>query len=341
MARETFRNRITSDELKKQINPNNINLWERFLREKNTRCADTTIEGYDSDLNIFFTWNLLYNDNKFFVDIKKIEFAEFFTYAVSDLQWKSARFGRMKSCLSSLSEFIVKYFDDDYPKFRNVILKAIESMPKNPAREKSVFTESEINGLMKYLENELKNPQEACLLALAIGSGARKSELLRFTTDIIDEENLAFDDIFLETVKKIKTKGRTKQGKVIHKYIIKDIFLPKYKTWLEERNRILQEKGIEHNSIFIKSDGTPAKNSTIESWILKWDKFLEKPFYLHALRHYIVTHLTRLGCSSDFVVEIMGWGSAEMYKVYNDLEAKDRKWKELDKLKAVFGDEKE
>lgn len=336
MGRKTFRKVITSKELTEQINPKNISLWNRFIKEKNTRCSDDTITNYNSDLNIFFTWNLLYNENKFFVDIKKIEFSDFFTFAVEEMRWGSSRFGRVKSCLSSLSLFIEKYFDEDYPTFRNVILKAIESMPKNAVREKSVFTEQEIDGLMSYLENDLGNLQEACLLALAIGSGARKSELLRFTTDIIDETNLAYGDLFLETTRKIKTKGRTKQGKMLHKYIIKDIFLNRYNAWLIEREKIMKENNQEHDFIFIKSDGTPAKTSTVESWIQKWDRFLGKPFYMHSLRHYIVTHLTKLGCGSDFIVNIIGWSSTEMCNLYCDIEAKERDWKEVDKLKEVF-----
>ena len=58
MARKTYRNVITSEELTKQINLENIKLWKRFIKEKNTRCSDTTIIGYESDLNMFFTWNL-------------------------------------------------------------------------------------------------------------------------------------------------------------------------------------------------------------------------------------------------------------------------------------------
>jgi len=337
MPRKTFRNKITSDELTEKINPKNVALWKRFIKEKNTRCSDTTITGYESDLNIFFTWNLLYNENKLFMDIKKIEFSDFFVYAVEELKWGSARFGRLRSTLSTLSDFVEKYYDEDYPKFRNVILKAIESMPKVPAREKSVFTEEEIDGLMNYLENELENPQEACLLALAIGSGARISELLRFDVDLINENNVAFGGLFLETTKRIKTKGRTKVGSQLFKYIIKDIFLEKYKTWLIEREKIMLENNQEHNHLFIKRDGTPAKLSTIQSWMTKWDNYLDKPFYAHSLRHYIVSHLTRLNCSSDFIVEIMGWKSGgAMYQIYNDVEGKDREWKEIDKLKNHF-----
>jgi site-specific recombinase XerD len=334
IPRKTFRKIITSEELTEKINPENKKMAERFIREKNTRCSDDTIEAYRSDLNIFLTWNLLNNDNKSFVEIKKIEFAEFFSYCVEYLKWGSARFGRMKSCLSSLSNFIENYFDEDYPKFRNIILKSIESMPKNPVREKTILSEEQIVQLFHHLKNDLNKPQEACLLALAIGSGARISELMRFTTSIIDENFTAFEDMFLETLKPIKTKGRTKTGKLLVKYIIKDIFLPHYKDWLIEREQIMKKNHKEHDSIFIRRDGSPATTDTARGWTEKWETFLEVPFYPHCLRHYIVTHLTRLGLNSDFIVEIMGWGSAEMYKVYNDLTAKERKWKDLDKLKA-------
>lgn len=341
MPRKTYFKIITSPELTEQINPKNKKMIDRFLKEKNTRCSDGTIKGYESDLNIFFTWNLLHNDNKFFIDIKKIEFADFFSYCVDELKWGSARFGRMKSCLSSLSEFIIRYYDEEHPQFRNTILKAIESMPKNPVREKTVLSEEQVNSLLNHLKNELKNYQEACLLALAISSGARVSEWLRFTTDIIDEENTAFEGMFLETTKKIKTKGRTKTGKLIEKYLIKDIFLPYYKEWLVEREKIMQEKGKDHNHIFIKRNGDPATVETVRNWTLKWEEFLGVPFYPHCLRHYITTYMSRLGLSSDFIVEVMGWTSTDMVKIYNDLTAKEKKWKDLDKLKDAISKQSE
>lgn len=334
MPRKTFRKVITTPELIEQINPENKKLQERFLKEKNTRCSDGTIEGYKSDLDIFFCWNLVNNDNKFFADIEKIELADFFSYAVDELQWGSSRFGRVRSALSGVSEFIEKFLDKKYPQFRNIVLKSIDLMPKVEKREKTILSEKQINELLNYLKTEINKPQECCLLALAIGSGARVSEWLRFTTSIIDEDNVAFDGIFLETLKEIKTKGRTKQGKMLTKYIIKDVFLPYYKDWLIEREKIMKENNQEHDFIFIKYDGTPAKLSTIRCWMEKWEKFLNVPFYPHSLRHYIVSHLTRLGLSSDFIVAIMGWTSAEMYKVYNDVTAKEREWKELGKLKA-------
>ena len=336
MPRKIYRNTITSPELWEKVNPKNITLMQRFLKDKNNRCSDGTIDGYDSDLRIFLTWNLLYNDNKLFQDIKKIEFADFFSFGTIELQWSPSRFGRLRSCLSSLSDFFEKFYGEDYPSFRNVILKVIEKVPKGAKHEKTILSEKQVNDLLNYLSKEIKRPQEACLLALAIGCGARVSELLRINISLIDENNLAFDDIFIETLKEITTKGRGKKGKPLYKYIIKDIFIPYYNIWLEERKKIMDKHNKEHDYLFIKSTGEPAKVSTIRSWIIKWENFLNIPFYPHCLRHYITTYLTRLGLSSDFIIEIMGWGSSEMYNIYNDLTAKERKWKDLDKLKDAL-----
>lgn len=338
MPRKTYKKQITSPELTAQFNPENVKLVNRFLKYKNTSKSDGTITGYTSDLNIFFTWNLLYNDNKLFVDLEKLELADYFGYGVEELHWSANRFSRCRSALSSLSEFIERFYDKQYPNFRNIVLKAVDLMAKSPVREKTILSEEQVDNLLNHLKNDLNRPNEACLLALGICSGARVSELLRFTTNIIDENNSAFDDLFLETLKPIKTKGFSKQGKQLVKYIIKDIFLPYYKDWLIEREKIMKKYNQEHDSIFITRDGKPATLHTIRGWIEKWEEFLGVPFYFHCLRHYTVTHMTRLGLESDFIIEIMGWSSSEMYKIYNDLTAKDRKWKGLEKLKTHLDD---
>jgi site-specific recombinase XerD len=299
---------ITSPELIAQFNPENIKLVDRFLKEKNTRCSDGTIIGYKSDLE-FSLLELIINDNKFFIDLKKIELADFFSYCVDELKWGSNRFSRMRSALSSLSKFIEKFYDEKYPDYRGtIVLNAIELMPKNPVRKKTILSEDQVNSLLKYLKEDRVKPQEACLFALLASSGVRISEALRFTTTIIEENNTAFDDMFLETIEEIKTKGFGKTGKMLIKYIIKDIFLPYYKDWLIEREKIMQKNGQEHDFIFIKRDGTPAKVNTIRGWVTKWEKFLGVPYYPHCTRHYTVTYLTRLGLDSTLLLKL-GWSS--------------------------------
>lgn len=336
MPRQIYRDQITSPENWAKVNPKNVQLKERFIKYKNNKCSDTTINGYNSDLEIFFTWNMLYNDNKNFHEIKKIEFSDFFSFGTSELKWGTSRYSRIRSCLSSFSDFFEKFFGEDYKDFRNVINKVIDKVMKSPKHKKTILSEEQVNSLLNYLSKEINRPEEACLLALAIGCGARVSELLRINPSLIDETNLAFDGIFIETKEEIVTKGFGKSGKPLYKYIIKDIFMPYYNIWLVERQKIMEKNNKEHDFLFIKSNGEPAKVSTIRSWITKWEKFLDVPFYPHCLRHYITTYLSKLGLSSDFIVEVMGWSTAAMYNTYCDLTAKEKKWKDLGKLQDAL-----
>nr|HPI98396.1 hypothetical protein [Synergistales bacterium] len=59
-------------------------------------------------------------------------------HLLNDLKLSSNRIRRMKSTLSSLSNYIVNILDDDYPEFKNIILK-IEAPQKNLVREKTII----------------------------------------------------------------------------------------------------------------------------------------------------------------------------------------------------------
>lgn len=333
-GRETYRKIITSEALIKRINPENVKLMERFLKNFATKRSPKSVVVYRSNLNIFFCWNVENNDNCFFVDFKKYMLLDFFDYCVTTLKWSSSRFSQMHSCLSSLSTFIEDIYDEQFPNFRNLLPK-IEKLPKEFVRKKSVFSKEEIDGLMSWL-GEINKPQEQCLLALMTSSGARASELTRFTVDNIDENNTAFEDLFLETTEEIRIKGRGVNGKTAVRYIIKDSFLPYYKAWLPIREKIMKENNETHNSIFIKKDGKPAETTTIRGWIEKWDTVLDKHLYPHSLRHLFVSNCIRSGLQPDFIKEIISWASSDMVDVYNDLTLKERKWDGLDKFKNAL-----
>lgn len=338
MSRKTFRKVITSSELLEQINPENKMLMKKFLRHKNAKCSDKTITSYESDLNIYFTYNLLENDNKSFIKTKKIELSNFFDYGLLELKWSGNRYARIRSLMRSFSDFIVNYLDEDFPEFKNLIDKAVTKIPKTPVRKKTILMPEDVYGLRDTLKEKGKLCQATYLMLLA-SSGARLSETLRITTDMIDENYTAFGDLFLETKEEIKTKGHGKQGYMTTRFIIKDTFLPIYKEWLIEREKIMAKNNQNHNAIFIKSNGEPIKVTTVNSWISQWEKILDMDLYAHCYRHFIVSNLTRKNCSSDFIVAVMKWKSADMYKIYCDIEDKDREWKDIDKLKSALATE--
>lgn len=336
MPRKTFKKKITDEKYEPYLNKINEKLFIRFLKYKDATCSDKTIKQYRSNLKIFSTWNYLESDNEDYFKIKRIDMADFFNYAVLELKWGSARYSNMRSCLSSLGTYIKKFYYEDYPMFDNYINDVIDSLPKLAVREKTILSVEQVESLMKYIVEDIKSKREACLLSLAISSGARVSELLRFDLDIINEDNTAFDGIFLKTTTRIKTKGFGKQGEAKYKFIIKDLFLPYYHEWLKERAEIMTKNNQSHNKLFIKNDGTPVKVSTVNSWKNQWENYLNVPIYFHAFRHYITTYLSKIGLDQELIVHIMGWKSADMYNIYNDLSAEDKEWKNLSKLKDAL-----
>jgi site-specific recombinase XerD len=151
---------------------------------------------------------------------------------------------------------------------------------------------------------------------------------------------LAFNNIFIETSKPIKTKGRTKNGKMLTKYIIKDIFWDRYQKWLSIRKEIMDKNGCDHNYIFIKHDGNPVQSATVRYWVKRIESMLGVPFYPHCLRHYVVSYLCKVGLPYNLIKDIFGWQEINMVSIYDDATAKDKKWEELDDFKKVLNDRK-
>jgi len=337
-GRKTFRKKITTPERIEKINPDNSWMVEKYLKNFATKRSPNSVTAYQSNFNIFFCWNLLYNDNKLFTKIKKFEMQEFFDFALTDLKWKSNRYLQVYSSLSELSKFLERFYDEKYPDFRN-LLTYIEKMPKESVRKKSIFKKVDLDNLMEWL-GDIDKPNEQCLLATIMASGARVSELVRFTTDMIDFDNVAFEGLFLETTEDMRVKGRGVDGKEIPRYLIKDLFVSWYENYLPIRKEIMGKYGQEHNFVFVKNDnGKPATTTTIRSWMSKWDKVLTQHWYPHAGRHFWCSYLISIGLEKQLVQELQAWSTDALVDVYDDNTAKDVKWKGLEKLKAHLEEE--
>jgi site-specific recombinase XerD len=333
-GRKTFRKVITSEELISQINPENIKLMERFLKNFATKRSPKSVTVYRSNLNIFFCWCVENVENISFTKIKKIHFMDFFDYGISELKWSPNRYNTMHSTLSSFSAWIENFFDEEYPNFRNLLPK-IEKPVKEAVREKTVLQKEDVDKIFFCLEKQNK-VQEQCLLALAISCGARISELARFTTSLIDENNTVFDGLFLETTEKIVTKGRGTGGKLLKKYILKDMFLPYYKKWLIEREKLLIETNQEHDFLFITKDGKPASADRLRDWMSNWSDIVGQPCYAHNFRHFNISLYKKIDLSDDLIVYLTGWAEGTghtMISIYNDNSIADTTPKCLGKLK--------
>lgn len=316
MPRKTKKNEITSTELLAQVNPQNEALLRDFLNYlRSVQRSETTIAGYENDIQIAWIWCLKYNDNKFFVDWTKRNVVAYQNWLLSENENSPARIRRLKASLSSLSNYIESVLDDEFPNFRNIIHK-VESPINQPVREKTVWEDDELEDLLRVL-TEKEEYEKACVLALAIYSGRRKAELCRFRVSDFDESNLVCGGALYKSAP-IKTKGRG-GGKYIPCYTLAKKFKPYLDAWMQERERI----GIESEWLFPSAENPDEQISqgTLNSWARTFSRLTGKDFYFHSLRHAFTTSLARQGLPDGVIQNIVGWESADMVRVYKDIDA--------------------
>lgn len=318
MSRRTVYNEIVTDKLWEDVNEENKELLTDFVEYlESISRAQGTIKNYTSDMKICFIWCLENNKNKAFTDFTKRDIMRYQNYLLNTLKLSSSRIKRLRSSLSSLSNFIESILDDDYPEFRNII-RSIPAPDGEAVRQKTVFEDEDLDELLEKLtEKELY--QEACALSLAMNSGSRKAELPRFKVDYFKPENIILGSLY-QTPEKIVTKGRG--GKLLTKYVLASNFQPYLDRWLEEREIL----GIESEYLLVtKSNGKweQAKVSTLNSWANRFNKYIDKHFYWHANRHYFTTNLSKSGIPAEVIKQIVGWESVEMVSVYNDTTIED------------------
>lgn len=321
MSRKTIINSITSPELIAQINPDNARLKDDFLEYlKSVQRSPGTIAGYRNDLEIFFVWVLQNAKNKFFVDVSKRDLVAFQNWMINENKNSPSRVRRIKAAISSLSNFVENILDDE-PEFRGFrsIVRKIENPALQPVREKTVWEDEELEGLLNKLV-EKQAYDRACYLALAMYSGRRKSELCRFRVSDFDDDKLVCDGALYKS-SPIKTKGRG-GGKYIACYTLAKKFKPYLQMWLDERKRI----GLDSEWLFpLKAN--PAEHigvATANSWANAFTRLSGRDFYAHSIRHYFTTSLARAGIPDGVIQSIVAWESSDMVRLYTDIEADEQ-----------------
>ena len=324
MARKTNRVLQATQEDIKMIHEDNKRLLSDFLLYY--QATDHAIKSCivtESNLNIFFVWNMKYNKNKVFPLIKRRDYLAYQSYLLS-LDLSPARIRALKSSISSLSiyceemvlEELSKY-DPDYELWQgwtNCINK-IKSPAIAPTREKSVFEDEDIQKLLDTLV-EKKKYQQACALALAWASGSRKAEIVQFKVEDLTDETLQFGGSMWLTKNKIRCKGQGRMGKQLHRYVLVSKFKKYLDLWLERR----AELGIDSEWLFVVKSGDnweQAKDTTLNSYVRTFTAMLNKSFYFHSMRHQFVTELIAQNVPNAVVVEIVQW-SSDLCHIYND-----------------------
>jgi len=315
----------------KKVSPENQKLVQEFVMYcRSTDKAPQTISQYENWLKIFFCWNADNNGNAFFPAIKKREFVNYFGY-LEEHEYSPNRICALRAVLSSLSSEIELLDEDKYPEFHNQI-RGLETIHKNPVRQKTVISEDQLRHILSSLV-DAKDYQIACYVALLCSSGCRKAEAIQMKASFFTEKNEVFGGFMYKTPI-VRAKGRGKAGKRISKYVIKDIFKPYFDLWMNERARL----GVVTDALFVHETGKkrkvyePASINTVNYFASVVGQRFNMDFYAHCLRHYFATYLKGKDLPDDVVTEIFSWASTDMVKVYDDTPKEQ-------KLSRYFGPE--
>lgn len=315
MPRSTVYHRQVTEEKWEAVNYQNKELLKDFVSYLTAvDKSPATIMQYEHQLRTFFVFVSEQLGNKFFVDLKKRDFIKYFGYLTNQLEESPSRISSLRAVLSSLSNYIERMLDDEFPDFRNLV-KVLEPVHKVAVREKTILTTEQVDACLAKLVKD-KKYQIACALALLASSGMRRSEALQMKVDFFKNENLIFNGIAYET-EKIRTKGRGKVGKVITRIVFVDPFKKYFDLWMKEREKL----GIDTEWLFVtksKGEYRQAGPSTIVSWFTVVSEYMEADVYPHSLRHYETTKLLREGYPQSVVQKLIKWESADMVATYDD-----------------------
>ena len=323
-GRSTVYNSIVTPEKLSQVNPKNIELMNDYIQYLvSVDRAKTTILQYTNNLKIFWCWNLEYNDNKFFVHLTKRAFVKFQSHCITEWGWSSCRVRTVRATLSSLSNYIENVLDDEFPGYKPIV-NHVDTPPKAPAREKTVFKQSELQRLLNILV-EQKQYMRACMLSMAMNNGRRKAELTRFKVEYFDKCNLICNGALYKTPEMIVTKGAGSKGKLLYAYTLATAFQPYLDLWLEERKRLgIRSKWLFPAYSYGKWHNRPIEIASMDNMASSFTEILGKPFYWHSIRHFFTTKLAEANLPEQVIQDMIGWESADMVRRYIDTTAEEK-----------------
>ncbi|NFF75988.1 tyrosine-type recombinase/integrase [Clostridium sporogenes] len=302
----------------------NRDLTEEYLLES-VNLSKETLKQYESGLKIWFRWVKDNVKNKPLTEIKSRDFLKYQNFLTRNgLSSSAIRFKR--SCVSALNEWVITYYEDEYPTFRNFITKQIKLPPKTFVHDKEPLTEEELNILIKNLE-ERKEWQKLAYLTFSYSTGCRRTEATQLLKEVADydivrkEKEIANDngekeikEIKYYITHEIRCKGRGEVGKV-RKLKFDETAMKYIKKWLEVRG----EDDCPY--VFVTKYGGEIKQisrNTFNQWCSNdFEKCIGRRVHPHILRESRATNLViHEGKNIEAAQSLLGHESSETTQIY-------------------------
>jgi integrase len=313
-----------TDEEWKLINDFNRKITEEFLQES-VNLSPRTIDQYRSGLRIFFNWVRTNIDNKSILEIKSRDFLKYQNFLVRrNLSSSAIRFKR--AAVSSLNGYIITYYEDEYPTFKNFITKKITAPPQAFVHEKKPLTKEEFENLITELEKR-EEWQKIAYLMFSYSTGCRRGESRQLPKDIVNAKLITktktvknedgieeVKDINYYMTNDIRCKGKGVVGKV-RKLKFDQRAMDAIKKWLEIRG----EDDCPY--VFVSNYGkkiNQVSESTLNGWCTDvFAKIVGRRVHPHLLRESRATALVvEEGKPIEAAQKLLGHESSETTKIY-------------------------
>lgn len=307
-----------------QCNEYNRNIVDEFLLNS-PQLSDQTKKSYRSNLMIWFNWVRQFLNNKAQYEIRSIEYMKYQNWLIS-MDHSSSDIANKRAAVSTLNNYIMLYYSDDFPTFRNFIVKGMPKPEKSFVNEKNPPTKEEFFHIVDVMK-ERGDWQKVAYLLYTFDTGCRRAESIQLLKEVVDYQPIIKDKVIhnedgTSEVKTIKyyysnptrCKGRGKTGKV-RKLVFSEETLDAIKKWLEIRG----EDNCPYVFVSYK-DGNVKQiaETTINKWATNvFSPILGRRFHPHILREAKATiSVVEEGKNISAVQRLLGHESSSTTEIY-------------------------
>ena len=326
---------VTEDEWQ-QVEKFNRDLRDEFINNS-TELSPKSRDTYRSALGIWFRYLKDHHNNIKHFDVKSKVFMMYQNWLLNEGS-SSADISNKRSAVSSLNNYIMLYYEDDVPTFRNFVT-SVKKPPPVPVHEKDPPSKAEMDMLIAELERR-EEWQKIAYLKFTFETGCRRAETRQLLKNFVNTEPT------IKTIKvkneqgieeervskyyvthKIRCKGKGTAGKA-RVLKVSDDAMDALKKWIEVRG----DDDCEYMFV-TKYYGTvkQVSDNTFNQWSTRvFAPILGRRFHPHGLRYARTTiGVLEDGKSLESLQRLLGHESSETTKTYLVKDSSDDESDEL------------
>ena len=304
---------FTDEEFNEHVPQVSQELIKDFLRQ--SQKSDQTIKQYKSALYIFsrFVHDELSNRP---ITVLKVRDALKYQNHLIDLGLSDSAIKFKRSAVSALYIYIEAFWEDEYPKTRNIFTKAVPSVGNTKRKEKNPLTLREMEKLKKELIKK-EEWQKLAYLTFTYSTGCRREESRQLKKEVAFYEkyrNPKGEQKNYYVTHDIRAKGKGKQGKV-RKFQFDEESMQYIKKWIEVRGED------DNESLFViktkEGKVSQVSASTFNTWCEQFTEILGKKVHPHLLRSSRATNsVVEEGKDIKAVQQLLGHESSSTTEIY-------------------------